>query len=239
MEPELQEEDDKFVMGGTGKRIRFVERGGQSLEQLLGRNDPWSGTGCSRSNCLQCQHGGGEGGECQGESVLYEITCLKCKEIKKITSYVGETSRTGHARGDNHVQDLLHRREGKPLWEHSQEEHGGLLQTEDWKMVVIKRYRTALQRQIGEALEIERKGITNDLLLNSKSQLNRVRIPRLRVESVSGEDNEEEDKNDFEESDKVRRKLLRQNWQKTEKKLKKNQDSNFQQKEEGKKITDI
>ena len=71
---------------------------------------------------------GMNGGECQGENVLYEMECLKCKENKKITSYIGESSRTGHARGSNHIQDLLKKREGKPLWTHSTEEHGGVLQ---------------------------------------------------------------------------------------------------------------
>ena len=79
LQKEIQEADDNFVMGGTGKRLRIVERGGQSLEQILGRNDPWGGHGCTRTDCMQCQHGGGEGGECQGENVLYKISCLKRK----------------------------------------------------------------------------------------------------------------------------------------------------------------
>ena len=124
------------------------------MEQVLGRNNPWGGHGCTHRDCFQCQHGGGEGGECQGENVLYEIVCLKCKGNNKITSYVGESSRTGHRRGANHVQDLLKKREGKPLWVHSYEEHNGILMVEDDKMKVLRRYRTPLQRQIGEALEI-------------------------------------------------------------------------------------
>ena len=82
----LQGSDDDFIKGSRNKRIRFVERGGQTLEQVLGRNDPWGGKGCSRLDCFQCQHGGGEGGECQGENLLYEIQCLKCKELSKVTT---------------------------------------------------------------------------------------------------------------------------------------------------------
>ena len=55
----IQQADDDFVKGGKSKRLRVVERGGQTLEQMLGRNDPWGGHSCPRNDCLQCQHGGG------------------------------------------------------------------------------------------------------------------------------------------------------------------------------------
>ena len=71
-----------------------------------------------------------------------------------MTTYIGESSRTGHARGNNHLKDLLKRREGKPLWVHSEEEHRGELKPEHYKMKLVRKYRTPLQRQIGEALEI-------------------------------------------------------------------------------------
>ena len=44
-----------------------------------------------------CIHGLGEGGDCQSENVLYEIVCLACKKEAKVTSYIGESSRTGQA----------------------------------------------------------------------------------------------------------------------------------------------
>ena len=129
----------------------------------------------------------GDRGECQKENVLYEITCLQCKQEHLVSSYVGESTRTGHRRGDNHVKDLLNKREGKPLWEHSKEFHEGKLKEEDFKMVVTRRFKTPLQRQIGEALEIERKRWKNDLLLNSKSEWNGTKMPRLRLASVEEE----------------------------------------------------
>ena len=92
LQKELQEEDDCFISKGKQKRIKFIERGGQTIEQLLSRSDPWSGQGCSRIECFQCQHGGGEGGSCQGEGVLYVINCLKCKEGGRDQS-TGETAR--------------------------------------------------------------------------------------------------------------------------------------------------
>ena len=59
----LQSSDNEFISKGNNKRIKFVERGGTTLEQVLGRSDPWGSRGCPRTSCFQCQHGGGEGGE--------------------------------------------------------------------------------------------------------------------------------------------------------------------------------
>ena len=52
--------------------------------------------------------------------------------------------KTGHRRGDNHIKDLLNKREGKPLWEHSREFHEGKLKEEDYKMIVTRRFKTPL-----------------------------------------------------------------------------------------------
>ena len=62
LQKRLQELDDDFIKGGKDKRIRFIERSGTTLEQLLSKSDPWGGDGCTRDNCFQCQHGGGTGG---------------------------------------------------------------------------------------------------------------------------------------------------------------------------------
>ena len=43
----------------------------------------------------------------------------------------------------------------------------------------VKEVQDPLQRQIGESLEIERRGGTNDLLLNSKGEWNGTRRPGL------------------------------------------------------------
>ena len=116
-----------------------------------------------------------------------------------ISSYMGESARTGHRRGSNHIQDLLNKKEGKPLWEHSREVHEGELKESDYKMVVTRRYKTPLQRQIGEALEIERRRWKNDHLLNSKSEWNGNKIPRLRLASVEEEIDNAENESDKEE----------------------------------------
>ena len=65
--------------------------------------------------------------------VVYHIQCGNCP-----AEYVGESARTGHMRGEDHVRDLLGGKEGKPLWMHSKEMHEGKLKREDYKMKLVK-----------------------------------------------------------------------------------------------------
>ena len=143
------------------------------------------------------------------------ICCLKCKEKNRVVEYVGESSRTGFDRGDNHLVDLRSEREGKPLWQHSQEEHGGLLVSEDFKMKVLKKYKTPLERQIGEALEIERRTLTADVLLNKRGEWNGTRVPRLRLESIEEEvEQVQVEEVETREEKKIRIKRMRKLWKK-------------------------
>ena len=70
-------------------------------------------------------------------------------------------------------------------------------------MKVLKKFKTPLERQIGEALEIERRSWSADLLLNKKGEWNGTRIPRLRLESVEEEKEISNDKVD-EEANRVK-----------------------------------
>ena len=112
------------------------------------------------------------------------MSCLKCKKEGVTAEYVGQSARTGQRRGCEHLEDLRGKKNGKPLWDHSLESHGGDTKESDYKMKVLKRYRTPLERQIGEALEIERRGWSADILMNKKDEYNSIRMPRLRLESV-------------------------------------------------------
>ena len=53
-------------------------------------------------------------------------------------------------------------------------------------MRVVRSYKTALSRQIGEAVRIRRRGGAG-LILNSKSEYNRCKIPRLVLEELDEE----------------------------------------------------
>ena len=53
-------------------------------------------------------------------------------------------------------------------------------------MRVVKNYRSALSRQIGEAVRIRRRGGAG-CILNSKSEFDRCQIPRLIIEEQDEE----------------------------------------------------
>ena len=54
-------------------------------------------------------------------------------------------------------------------------------------MKVFKFHRTALSRQIGEAIRIQRRGV----VLNSRSEYNRCKISRISLEQVIKEQENE------------------------------------------------
>ena len=175
----LQAADDKFVGGrGIGK-IKMVERGGTTLKQLLCRYNPWANEGCGRGNkCFPCKEEGGAGGNCQKEGIVYKITCQECKSKGVSSEYIGESSRTAFLRGSEHLDDLAKKCEGSPLWKHCVEEHNS--EEVKFSMKVTGSHRTPLTRQIQESVKIENS--TANILMNSKSEYNGSRIPRVVIE---------------------------------------------------------
>ena len=67
------------------------------------------------------------------------------------------------------------------LWKHSEIHHGGGLSREDLEMKVVESHRSPMSRQIHEGVEIENNGA--DIIMNSKSEWNNSKIPRIIIES--------------------------------------------------------
>ena len=65
-------------------------------------------------------------------------------------------------------------------------------------MKVLRRYKTPLERQVGEAVEIEKRSCSSDVLMNKKDEYNRIRMPRLRLESVEEKEVVDKHPNDTE-----------------------------------------
>ena len=209
----LQDEDDEFVLGSRLDRIRVVERLGPTLENLLCKGSPWKFRGCSRIDCFPCQHGEGAWGDCESESVNYTISCLECKKKGKDVEYLGESARTMYDRGAEHLNDLLTQAKGKPLWEHVREDHDGEIQTSWFRMKLVKKSRSALQRQIREALEIEGSGA--EVVLNRKGEWNGSRIPRIRVEVGDRIDEGETKLRSDKDEEKKYLRMIRDNFKKS------------------------
>ena len=122
----LQEADDRAREGTRQGKVKFVERGGGTVKDMLCRNNPWEKMRCGREKCMSCpgsKEGGG--GECRQENVVYRITCLKCKGTGVLAEYWGETARTAYERGEEHVTGLEAKNKDNSLWKHSSLHHGG------------------------------------------------------------------------------------------------------------------
>ena len=51
----MRETDRKFREGTEIKRLKFVERRGKSLQDILVSGNPWSDRKCGRDRCFICE----------------------------------------------------------------------------------------------------------------------------------------------------------------------------------------
>ena len=129
--------------------------------------------------------------------------------VKDGSIYVGEFSRSIFERSREHWSDYRSNSDKSHILKHHQIAHGGVGEP-CFIMRTVSFYRTALARQVGEAVRIRRRGGAGSIL-NSKSEYDRCRIPRLVIE----QEDEEEIKKTLEEelqSDKTRIEEQASSW---------------------------
>ena len=113
------------------------------------------------------------------EGVLYRIKCDDCRTKGKEVEYWGETGRDGYTRGGDHLKGCNNQNEDNALWKHLEGDHKGEGKgNEIFSMRVEKGFKKPLARQIREGVEIE---LSKATLLNSKSEWNSARIPRIVI----------------------------------------------------------
>ena len=199
----LQEKEIK-LKEITGDKIKIVERSGNKLEDLLTRNNPWKGKDCGRPNCLLCTTktitGKNLSQDCSKRNILYEIKCLTCekkimeeieaatedeekrkelKECANIPTYIGESSRSAYERGFEHLEKLTSLNSKSQMLRHVVDKHENEnVEKVQWGMRIIKYMKSAFERQIEEAVTIERKAKEGEIL-NSKCEYNQTTLPRL------------------------------------------------------------
>ena len=178
-----------------GFKIKIAERCGKTLQSQFPLNNLWGGTKCGREDCTTCEQDGAEElPDCTRRSVLYENACLNClpsagskggpKEGEGDPDtpaiYVGETSRSIMERSREHWASYRGGKEESHILKHQHVAHGGENDPR-FIMRVVSQHRTALARQVSEAVRIGRRGGAG-AVLNSKAEFNRCHIPRLRLE---------------------------------------------------------
>ena len=97
--------------------------------------------------------------------------------------WVGETARSSYERSCEHVRDLKGLEDKSHLLKHYILVHRNEIKLEDMEygVRVRSRHKTALERQVGEAVAIHREKEKGIQLLNSKSEYNRCKIHRLET----------------------------------------------------------
>ena len=132
--------------------------------------------------------------KCTKMSVVYENLCKVCNEgaggkkelttVKEGSIYVGETSRSIFERSKEHWKDFQGGSDKSHILRHQGATHPG--EQPEFVMRTVKYHRTALSRQIGEAVRIARRGGAG-AILNSKAEFDRCHIPRLVLEEEESE----------------------------------------------------
>ena len=143
--------------------VRIVERNGDRIEHVLVQQDPFGDEMCDRPDCLLCLTTDKERGTCRKTNLVYCISCNTCSKEGRRCQYWGETACSRYQRGAEHRGDLESKRDTGHIFKHLMERHPTVDLTDKkaedlFSMKVHKRYTSAMDCQLGEALCITRGG---------------------------------------------------------------------------------
>ena len=175
-----------------GFRLKVVENAGTALGILLSNKDPWAGRKCGRANCFPCKQKTKKVEDCKATNIVYESQCCSCNGEEKLkpiqdlsdtrskaSIYVGESSRSLQERSLEHHNDYLKKQEDSHMLKHWGESHKEEVERPQFNQFVVKQYKSCLERQIGEAVRIQHRGI----VLNSAGVFNRSKLTKLVVDT--------------------------------------------------------
>ena len=142
------------VIFDSTEKVKIVEKPGRKfIEVLRNHTNKQKDLQCEDPKCLVGKTK--NGGNCRKNGITYKITCKDCQD-----SYIGETSRNGHSRGIEHVNDAesnnKDEQERSVLLRHMREKHDG--EKVEFNMKVLKSYQNdPLTRQCAEAVWIRKE----------------------------------------------------------------------------------
>ena len=166
---------------GRSSRIKIIEKAGISVKNLLAPNDPWGITKCQDPDCFPCKTNIEPSKvNCRTPGIVYNIFCNICQNENEKAVYVGQSGRNAYSRGKEHVDAFLAGNNSHCLVIHHKTHHPDLPRdVSHYRMVLVRSYRSPLDRQIGEALEIYNADV--DVLMNSGAEWGAGRLPRASV----------------------------------------------------------
>ena len=165
-------------------KVNIVEKTGKTMTSLLTKADP-SSASCGREKCVVCKDEK-QRGKCKARSVTYQTSCNTCSTKGREAIYIGESSRSVFERSLEHLEDFKKEKDSSHMYSHATEAHS-LEEKPQFSIKILKVHRSALYRQVHEAVMISRH---QSVSLNSKLEYNRCLLPRLAV--MLGEKNLED-----------------------------------------------
>ena len=106
---------------GLMETVRIIEKPGQKFIDILKNNIKKKKKAiCPEENCLIGKNP--KGGNCRTNEIVYEITCKQCDNV-----YIGESSRNGHTRSIEHMEQMLRNDESSVLMRHRREKHNDMI----------------------------------------------------------------------------------------------------------------
>ena len=167
------------------ERIKFEEKGGLKVKDMLGSKNPFKKPKCVQKTCPMCTKSqfvdiNPEDVKipCNTNNVGYRWRCVTCRERNIVKVYEGETGRSARVRGAEHLKELEKGKETSVLLKHKMKEHKNEHVT--FQMEITKKFKDALSRQANEAVRIFNR--PDHELLNSKSEFNHPPLARVVVE---------------------------------------------------------
>ena len=177
--------EERLTNTGSGRKsttpkLKLVEQAGVMLREVLTQSNPWADIPCDHPQCTTCT--GYNTGDCKIRNVVYINRCLICKESGINTHYLGESGRTMAERSCEHQADALTQNKNSHMRSHMLAEHPSKLSEvlSSYRMDIKKKARSALERQVREAVEIARAPPGS--LLNMKEEYNRCLLPSISLE---------------------------------------------------------
>ena len=167
----------------SGYCVKYVEKSGTQLARLFPR--VFTPPKCHWPECPTCENTEEvKMSKCRVSNIVYEAVCVDCEAVnvgdnasKRISKYIGESSRTLAERSKEHVEGALNCEYDNFIVKHWVTSHCDLTKPPRMKFKVLKSFQDALSRLATESVLIEMVGT-----MNSKSEFRNNKISRIIIE---------------------------------------------------------
>ena len=179
----LQETESKFRISDNF-RIKFVSKAGVKLKNVLVRKSTKE-VPCSDNDGKPCVISDGQDistQQCRKNRINYFAKCKTCDLQGKQRVYYGETARNIHSRSKEHYSALKNECRNSFMYKHIMKEHKDQQHEVQFEWGINGKFVKPLERQLNEALCIEKTSMKESL--NSKHEYFHHNVRKIGLSSV-------------------------------------------------------